>query len=183
VAVAGGCLPIGLGLPIPYTHKEGSNLRFPFEVVYQATMKLLPASMDSPRAKALLIAIGLQESRFLYRRQLGLGPAKGFWQFEQGGGIKGVLTHPVTRPHIEAVLKDLGYQPDFKACWDAVEHNDILACAFARLNLWWIPGAIPGPGEFEKSWNYYIFGWRPGKPHRSTWDEFYRQAWATVGAS
>ncbi|WP_440466979.1 hypothetical protein ACKI1H_27705 [Pseudomonas sp. YH-1] len=33
-----------------------------------------------PDMIAMLLAIGLQESRFTYRRQMGNGPAKFFWQ-------------------------------------------------------------------------------------------------------
>jgi hypothetical protein len=63
---------------------------------------LPPAMMKSPRAWAMLLAIGLQESKFLHRRQVvdakkhTFGPARGFWQFERGGGTAGVLQHTKT---------------------------------------------------------------------------------------
>jgi hypothetical protein len=136
--------------------------------------------MDTLPAKAMLIAIGLQESRFTHRRQTDLGPAKGYWQFEQGGGVRGVLTHPATRPHILVMLDRLGYTDYPLSCWNAIEHNDILAMAFARLNLWWIPRSLPGPGEQDAAWAYYLEGWRPGKPHRATWNAFYTDAWQTA---
>lgn len=47
-------------------------------------------SMDSTEARVMLLAIGLQESRFINRFQIvqgkpgAKGPARGFWQFEQG---------------------------------------------------------------------------------------------------
>ena len=57
---------------------------------------LLPAKMESPQAVVMLLAIGLQESRFEYRRQMGNGPAKSFWQAEQGGGmVTGLLRYRV----------------------------------------------------------------------------------------
>lgn len=37
--------------------------------------------MTSPQEIAMLYAIRLQEGRFLHRRQLGDGPARGLWQF------------------------------------------------------------------------------------------------------
>ena len=43
-------------------------------------LALLPSAMDTPQAHCMLLAIGLQESRFVHRRQIG-GPACGFWQF------------------------------------------------------------------------------------------------------
>ena len=52
----------------------------------------------------MLLAIGLQESRFEHRRQLvgnpprPIGPAMSFWQAEVGGGmVRGVRIHRATR--------------------------------------------------------------------------------------
>ena len=78
-----------------------------FPAVYAETMQLLPAKMDSPQARAMLKAIALQESRFEHRKQIG-GPARGFWQFEQGGGVRGVLNHPYSREHIRRILTGKG---------------------------------------------------------------------------
>lgn len=153
---------------------------FPFDVVYEATMKLLPAKLDSPEAKAMLIAIGLQESKFIYRKQLNDGPARGFWQFEQGGGVRGVLNHAVTRGLARGIVARLGYDDYPIPVWNALEHNDILACAFARLNLLWIPRKLPGPTQVQEGWDQYFFAWRPGKPHRDTWDAYYAQAWQSI---
>ena len=59
-------------------------------------LALLPGKMDNDRARVQMLAMGLQESRFIHRRQLGNGPARGLWQFERGGGVKGVLEHPAS---------------------------------------------------------------------------------------
>ena len=66
-------------------------------------LALLPASMDTPEARIMLLAIGLQESHFEHRRQLvgnppgPSGPAKSLWQAEQGGGlVRGLRLHAVT---------------------------------------------------------------------------------------
>lgn len=124
----------------------------------------------------MLTAIGLQESRFLHRRQI-RGPARGFWQFEHGGGVRGVLKHPASAPHIRRVLAALCYGDDSEACYNALADNDVLACAFARLLLWTGSGALPRQGDAEGGWQYYLALWRPGKPHRETWDAFYAEAW------
>ena len=145
--------------------------------VLGATMLLLPQGMDSAAARAMLIAIGLQESRFLHRRQIG-GPAHGFWQFEHGGGIRGVLQHRETRDHIRQILSSMAYDDASTTSYQAVCDNDVLACAYARLLLWTVPGPLPARGEADNAWQYYLAGWRPGKPHRATWDAFYLQAWA-----
>jgi len=144
-------------------------------------LRLLPANMGSREAVAMCIAIALQESRIKHRRQIN-GPARGYWQFEQGGGVRGVLTHPASKPHIQAVLSALDYDQasDAGACYVAIEHNDILAAAFARLNLWWLPDPLPAQNAPGAGWSQYIKAWRPGKPHRDTWDAFYEQAWEIV---
>lgn len=145
----------------------------------EPALKLLPANMDSLAARAMVISICLQESRLEHRRQIG-GPARGYAQFEQGGGVRGVLTHPASKPHIEAVCAALDYEPEPEACYIAIEHNDILAAAFARLLLWTLPDPLPAANEVEKAWRQYIAAWRPGKPHPASWPRCYSQAWGAV---
>jgi len=142
--------------------------------VIPAAYGLLPANMNSPEATAMLLAIGLQESRFLHRKQIG-GPAMGFWQFESGGGWRGVICHASTTVHAQHVLKTLGYDGD--PGYEALERDDILACAFARLLLYTLPGRLPGRFEEEEGLRQYLEAWRPGKPHPETWNSFYEQAW------
>lgn len=136
---------------------------------------LLPAKMTSPQAEALLLAIGLQESRFAHRRQIG-GPARGFWQFELGGGVRGVLQHDATREAARAVCRARGVPASASAVYEALEHDDVLAAAFARLLLYTDPRPLPALGAIGEAWDYYIRTWRPGKPHRHTWDLLYAQA-------
>ena len=147
-----------------------------------AAYELLPAPMASPAATAMLLAIGLQESKFKYRKQVS-GPARGFWQFEQGGGIAGVLRHPATAPHIRRALRLQCYDAMIdapKACHLLVTDNDVIAATFARLLLWTVPGRLPNRHEAEYGWQVYTDGWRPGKPHRSTWDAYFASAWQRV---
>lgn len=150
-----------------------------FAPIYGAAMSLLPPKMSSPQSKAMLMAIAMQESRFDARRQIG-GPARGFWQFERGG-VAGVLNHPATGQHIRAVLDQLDYDYLVDTSYNAIEHNDVLAFCYARLNLWWLPGRLPEKGEVQLGWDQYYNAWRPGKPHRQTWDPFFKQAWEIVG--
>lgn len=152
--------------------------------VWEAARTLLPDEMDSPEAEAMLLAIGLQESRFRYRHQrvrtrIGTwvhGPANGFHQFERGGGVKGVLTHPATRDHADRICRFLRYEPKPRVVHKAIAHNDVLATVFARLLLWTHPDPLPGPDEVERAWKYYRECWRPGRPHEETWPKFYAQA-------
>ena len=157
------------------------------ELAIRPALRLLPERMSSPAAVALLLAIGLQETRFKHRRQVPKGPALGLWQFERGGVRAcsghfcwGVLVHPATRPHAEAVLRRLLYPIDAAAVHAAIQHNDVLAAVFARLLLFTLPQALPGPRDVEAAWQQYLAAWRPGKPHRRTWAGFYATGWELV---
>lgn len=122
---------------------------------------LLPAKMTSPQAEVMLLAIGLQESRFEHRRQIG-GPARGFWQFERGGGVAGVLRHPTSRAAALAVCRERGVEPESEQVFQSLERDDVLAAAFARLLLFTDPAPLPALGECAKAWDYYLRTWRPG---------------------
>lgn len=150
-----------------------SMLDFTYSTIMPISFSLLPPRMESDEAKIMLIAIGLQESRFQYRTQIG-GPARGFWQFEELGGVKGVMSHPNTAPHAEIVCSRLQYPYHVEMIYSAIAHNDILACCFARLLLWSHPHALPVTGS--DAWDYYIETWRPGKPHEETWGDYYDRA-------
>jgi len=137
----------------------------------------LPAKMQGERAEVLLLAIGLQESRFIYRKQIA-GPARGFWQFERTG-VQGVLSHPAS----DALALKLCTEYEAKSAESVhilLESKDVLACQFARLLLWTDPRPLPAIGEVMDAWQYYIRNWRPGKPHRKTWSDLYAQAVKTV---
>lgn len=139
------------------------------------SMQLLPANMDSAKARVMLLAIGLQESRFEHTHQIG-GPAHGYWQFESGGGTKGVMTHPASREHARSVCDALGVRWERPAIFDAIELDQVLACAFARLLLWTDARRLPELGDQAGAWDCYIRNWQPGKPHPDTWPNFYQQA-------
>lgn len=142
-------------------------------------LALLPANMDSPAARVMLLAIGLQESRFVHRRQIG-GPARGFWQFEKGGGVRGVLMHASTREQAQLVCKARGVPATADAVYEALDKDDVLAAAFARLLLWSDPKALPPIDAEAAAWSLYQRTWRPGKPHPEIWPDLYRQAVAEV---
>lgn len=133
---------------------------------------LLPGQMSSDRARILLLAIGLQESRFEHRRQI-RGPARGFWQFEKGG-VAGIRRHPASRYWLYHTCHALGVPFTSSAIHRALETNDRLACVCARLLLFTDPR--PLPSTESSSWLYYKRNWRPGKPHPETWGKFYSAA-------
>jgi len=129
-------------------------------------------------ARIEMLAIGLQESRFLHRRQMGNGPAMGFWQFERGGGVKGVLNHHTSKDRAHALCLARGVDPVSSRVWSALEHDDVLAAGFARLLL--LTDPQPLPATQETGWAYYLRTWRPGKPHPETWPAYFARAEAHV---
>lgn len=144
-------------------------------------LSLLPAKMDSLESRAMVIAICLQESKLVIRHQVE-GPAKGYAQFEQGGGVTGVFTHPATAGLTKIVCAALDVTPTISGIYMAVEQNDTLCAALARLLLWTLPTALVGADKPEAAWQQYVAAWRPGKPHRETWDANFAHAWAVVNA-
>lgn len=151
----------------------------------------LPANMDTPEARVMLLAIGLQESRFTHRFQVvqgkpgAKGPARGFWQFELGtaasrGGVWGVFLHPASNGLLKQIAVQRGVALSPSNIWQAIETDDVLAAAVARLLLWTDPKALPKLSDAEAAWQLYLRTWRPGKPHRSTWDALYAQALRTA---
>ena len=140
-------------------------------------LALLPAYMTSDMARVLLMAIAGQESGWSARAQVG-GPALGYWQFEQAG-VDGVMS--VTASLAAAVLSTLDLlRPNAYA---ALEYNDPLACAFARLLLWSDAAPLPAIGDAAGGWDYYVRNWRPGKPDQTRWGPAYATAVQTVGAT
>ena len=160
------------------------DLKEVVERAIEPALALLPARMDTPAARVMLLAIGLQESRFVHRRQIG-GPARGFWQFEKGsrasrGGVWGVCLHPASKGHLAALCKARSVACDPDAIYAALEYDDVLAAGVARLLLWTDPKALPSVGDADAGWALYLRIWRPGKPHPKTWPALYAQAMAAV---
>ena len=146
----------------------------------------LPLSMDSPKARLMMLTIGLQESKFLHRAQVlnggGKGPARGFWQFERGGGVKGVMNHHATTGHAHRLCAERGVPWDASAVWAKLETDDLLACGFARLLLYSDPKPLPEIDDVNAAWELYAErAWRPGKPHRETWDGYHAAARQALG--
>ena len=128
---------------------------------------LLPMKMDSPFARVNQAAIGQQESGYLVRRQYGNGPARGYWQFEEGGCVKGVMEHKSTSELARSVCHARGVPFVRRTVWEALETDDVLAAAFCRLLMWTDSGKLP-TSEAE-GWAMYARTWRPGRPHPDKW--------------
>ncbi|MDO8908916.1 MAG: hypothetical protein Q7W55_10535 [Pseudohongiella sp.] len=161
------------------------------DLVVPAAARFFPASFNSLEARALVIAIGLQESEFKHRRQLVRGfrdwwksvttPAAGFQQFERIG-ISEVLRHNASRKMALTVLEQFGYPEDVDTIHEALVHNDLLCAVWSRLALWRHPDPLPGEHEMARAWNYYLRIWAPGIPHPEKWEACWREAWRIVKA-
>lgn len=136
---------------------------------------LLPVYTHATEARGLLLAIGLQESRFTETEQRLHGPARGFWQFEKAG-VAGVLTHTASRALAASVCLARLVPAAPASVYNALSTDDVLAAAFARLLLWTDPQPLPKLGEIEEAWEYYLRTWRPGKPRPGDWVENYHEA-------
>ena len=146
--------------------------------ILEEAYSLLPAKMESDKATLMLLAIGMQESRFLTRKQIN-GPARSYWQFEVGG-VSGVLRHKASKQAALAVCDARGVRPVAEEVHAALEFDDVLGACFARLLLYTDPKPLPDIGEADEAWEFYLRTWRPGKPHRHTWGGLYLAAMGEV---
>lgn len=155
------------------------NPKLFLDIAITPGMSLLPGSMDSAQARAMILAICLQESGLRHRQQV-KGPARSYAQFEMNGGIRGVLTHPITKSYIQKALEALDYPFDISTSYIAIEHNDLLCVVYSRLLLYTLPRPLPEIDNPEEGWSQYLSAWRPGKPHPGTWDANFKAAWEIV---
>lgn len=154
----------------------------PYQITKEA-LQCLGGKFDTRIAMQMLLAIGYQESGFVHRKQV-KGPAVGFWQFEKGGGIFGVITHRASKGLALLLFDEFKLGNSKKLARSIVmdklytafqkEEFDVLAACYARLLLWTHPKALPT--DKEEAWDYYLAVWRPGKPHRNRWDENWKKA-------
>lgn len=159
-------------LPLPITPAD-ALLR-----IVRPAMIRLPCG-GAERAEVMLISIALQESALKYRKQI-KGPARGLWQFEQGGGVAGVLSHPMSKRHAVDVCEARGVKPAADKVYTRLAYDDILAACFARLLLWTDPKPLPEVGDEADAWALYKRTWRPGKPHPDRWPKCYEEAMRAV---
>lgn len=156
-------------------------------------LALLPERMDNPQARTLLLAICGQEADFHHRWQVvdrarpdAMGPARGLWQFERGGGVRGVLNHPSSKALALDVCQERNTSPTLAAVYAALSRDDVLAGCFARLLLWTDPAPLPAVGDVSGAFALYLRTWRPGAYDRGSpkaraglrqkWDAYYEQA-------
>jgi hypothetical protein len=89
--------------------------------------------------------------------------------------VKGVINHRNTKDILLKVLLSLNIAPSSGACYDclAEPEHDALATVFARLLLYTDPHPLPALNcAPDLAWDYYFRNWRPGRPHRHTFDAY-----------
>jgi len=151
------------------------------------TTAVLPAFTDlaalgipsTRQATRQILAIALQESGLKHRRQVvsgGIenGPAASFWQFEKGGGCRGVLTHKAVADKMNSICAAYNVEATEGGLWEAIRYQDIVAACAARLLLYTLPNKLPE--NSADGWSQYVAAWRPGKPHPETWDKYWKLA-------
>jgi hypothetical protein len=135
--------------------------------IIDPALRLLSSTLSSNNARALLLAITLQESSLAARVQGGNGPARGLWQFEQGG-VRGVLGHPASAKLAVALCVARGVPTTVYGVYSSLPGDDLLACGFARLLLLTDPLLLPGEDDANAAFAYYQRNWRPGAWDRGT---------------
>jgi hypothetical protein len=136
---------------------------------------------SSPEALRFLLAIAGQESGCQHRAQLPVDYAHGFWQFERGGGVKGVMTHRASTAAAADLCQAASVRFEAAAVWRAIEGHDGLAYGFARLLLLTDPYRIPT--DQAPAWECYAERlWRPGRPHGASWSGHWFAAGIAVSA-
>lgn len=152
----------------------------------EAGLALLPVTMRTAHAKVLLYATSRQENPKRLPKQVG-GPAVGDYQFESGGGVKGVLEHPSTAALAASVCKARGIAASRLTVYEALQDDPVLAAAFARLLYYTDPGRLPAVGDEQGAWDVYLRTWRPGafkrQPEelRAKWSKSYNDAMVAYG--
>lgn len=136
-------------------------------------LRSLGGPQVTAEARRFLLAIAQQESgpqlnaRYQGSPSTSPGPARGFWQFEQGGGVAGVRGHNSSKNLAAAICDRCAIQNQNQAVWRSLEAHDLLAVSFARLLVLTSPKALPKTQQ--EGWQQYLDLWRPGKPHPDSW--------------
>ena len=139
-------------------------------------LAILPSAMGRmrPQVDVQLLSTNLQESPNQDQCQITAnknlcGPARGIWQFEKNGGVKGVLAHRSTKDAAVSAMKALGLNMDgnlefqVAAVYEELRNkNDVVDAVFARLLYWSDALPLPKLGDAEGSHLCYLRNWRPG---------------------
>ena len=103
-------------------------------------------SLYSQAAAELLLGTALQESKLVYRRQIGGGPARGLFQMEMPTHDDIFTNYLKYRSTLRNAVLQLKSSPTAKAV-DELTDNDAYATAMARVLYKRAPKALPKAGD------------------------------------
>ena len=134
--------------------------------VIAPALALLPANMDTPEARVMLLAFGAQESGYRTRQQQG-GPAHGLWQCEQPI-MQLLLDNRASEVPVRNLCSARAVAPVASDMYFAVATDDVFAAGIARLILWCDLAPLPALGDVDAAFDAYIRVWGPGAYTRGT---------------
>ncbi len=144
------------------------------EQIIEPGLALLPPALNGDDASVLLLATGLQESRFCYRRELG-GYGLGYWKLH-ADKVARVFAHAGCREPLERLCEAVGVECTPRAVHAALEYNDQLATAITRLLLHTATRRLPAQAHPEQAWLLYLQLWKPALPRHLSWTPLHRNA-------
>jgi hypothetical protein len=114
--------------------------------------------MNSASARALLMGTAAVESDLTHVRQIGGGPARGFFQMEPATALDILRWVDGRHPYLRKILgvdpDPLGVGPDIDIA-ELLETADIFAAAMARLHYRRIPAALPDADDVQGLAEYW----------------------------
>ena len=131
--------------------------------------------LGSPAAIALVLGTAVQESGLGALKQLGGGPARGFWQIEPFTHNDVVERLSILKPHLHERLSEIvGIWP---SRIEQLSTNLCYGAAICRLKYYLIPEALPEAGDVDGLAAYWKthFNTRLGKGRPEQWAKSFRQ--------
>lgn len=148
------------------------------ETIIVPTLAPLGAPFDTRDARLMLVAAGMQESRFEARDQGDPdvpGPARGLWQFEKIACRDFVERGHRRLQHAVRCRRAIGVLEPMRLWWLIGEPRfDPVACLLARDALFrHVAEPLPQPGDVDEAWRQYVAAWKPGQRDRERWTRSY----------
>ena len=131
------------------------------EIVVEMTLKKM--DMYSKDALAMVMRTGMAETGFRHLKQMGDGPALGFFQVEPATIMDTIDNYVKYRPTIEAHLNEIGF--DKKDVAYRMMSNIGLQAAFCRLKYRRDKFAMPSRKDIEAQAKYWkrVYNTKLGK--------------------
>ncbi len=141
----------------PDTNKSSIRAKlFTISVVEPALKELsriTKRSFDSKDAVHLLVGTALQESLLIHRRQIGGGPARGFFQMEPSTHDDIFKNYLAFRKSLKQAVESFQW-PFFSSSFQ-LQYNDRYAAVMARVHYARVPASIPSFSDVKAMANYW----------------------------